>query len=224
MVAAALAALAACSAPSSSNTDAAGGSDVTICSIPVPATAPATVVASGQVSDLSLSQRHDIIGAQIRVRARGTADAFGTGSVGSDGTYEVTVATGGKPVDAELEIDASQLVPSIAFPAAPLASDTQISPIGVVDAATFSSLGAVPGTATLFVVTRDCAGNLVGNVDVEVTPPGASHVDHSTGLAIVSNVTPGEVVVGASFGNLQYREHAIDAVADVATFVEVAPR
>ena len=78
-------------------------------------------------------------------------------------------------------------------------------------------------------MTHDCSGQPVGNVEISLTPAGGAQISYghgsgTGGLAVATNVTPGSVVVAASFGNVTYREHAVDAAADAVSFVEVAPR
>lgn len=223
-------AMAACSTSSSPAPDAsAGASDLSSCGKPVATTAPATIVVSGTVVDGTVSQSHTVAGAQIEVRSRVSGESLGAGVIGNDGTYSIPVATGERAVDAEIEIDGSGYARTLAFPAAPLAADTELPRIALADSATLAAFGATAATGTLFVMTHDCSGQPVGNVEIALTPAGGAqisygHASGAGGLAVATNVTPGSVVVAASFGNVTYREHAVDAAADAVSFVEVAPR
>jgi hypothetical protein len=184
---------------------------------------------SGTVVDGSVSQSHTVAGAQIEVRSRVSGESLGAGVIANDGTYSVSVATDGHPVDAEIEINGSGFVRTLAFPAAPAAETTELPRIVLMDSATLAAFGATAATGTLFVMTRDCSGQPVGNVEIELTPADDAHISyaHSSGaggLAVATNVTPGSLVVGASFGNVTYREHAVDAAADAVSLVVVGPR
>lgn len=191
---------------------------------PFPTTAPASITVSGVVSDVASGPL-----AGVRV------DAFKTGTVGSidstttdaQGTFSLTVATGGTPLDGYVKASHSGYLDTYAFPSAPLPADASIA-LTVVTPTEFSFLatqaGVSPtaGNGSLAIRPVDCSGTSVPTATVTTNPASTPHSDGS-GDFFEFNLAPGTVSVGASYQGHTFHSHPVVAVADAVTITVVAP-
>jgi hypothetical protein len=205
---------------------------------PLPTTAPATV----QISGTTVSGNQATIDA-VTVEAfigASTIPAATTTSAAT-GTYSLDLATGGAPVDGYLHASKAGLVDTFYYPPVPVTSSINQGNVLLVTPAelgTFATLGGVTqdsAAGTLVLAVLDCQGRALMGATVDVQPAGtirylrnnapntAATSTDVFGLAVVFNVPPGAVTVGASVNGRTLRQHALDVRATVLTISGVSP-
>jgi len=204
---------------------------------PLLETAPDNVVISGLVTTLG---NVIINGALVEGRAASDDGLLGDDTSALNGSYELTVPTGGAPLDAYLYVSADGSVDSYVYPPIPFVDDDELDvPLitsalrtGIADEA---NVTLEADTGVLYVFVRDCNGDPVEGATVTTNPPGdlsytagfvpapdATSTDGS-GAAYIFNLPPGNVEVDATIDGYSLREHTIDVRANVMTITSVIP-
>jgi hypothetical protein len=205
---------------------------------PLPETVPDNVVLSGLVTTWS---NVIIDGAEVEALAVSDDGLLSDDTSALNGSYELTVPTGGAPLDAYLRVSAEGSVDSYVYPPMPFVADDEpdLSLItadlraGVADEAGVS-LEADKGL--LYVLVLDCNGDPVEGATVTTNPPGEqlSYTEgfvpspdrtstDGSGAAYIFNLPPGDVEVHATVDGYALREHTIEVRADVMTISSVIP-
>jgi hypothetical protein len=199
--------------------------------MPLPTTAPATIVANGTTQEISLQSGIVAVGdATVSTFKVGTATAVDTVTSAANGSFTTgNLATGGVPFDGYIQgfkdggLDAFRN--TFVFPPAPLAADAPLVPILMLRASLFRGIGMAAGVTqdddqngALMLFVTDCAnmpmvgttvsakqgGNSVGTiVDVSMITPMAA------GIYVVFNVPPGNTDVSASYMGMNFPAHRV---------------
>jgi hypothetical protein len=205
---------------------------------PLPTTAPATLQIGGLVAGVDTTPI-DAVAVEAFIGTSTAASATATSA--ANGTFTVTLATSGTPLDGFLRATKTGFIDSFFYPPTPVAANTSQAAILLATTQTFAALTALaqvtpdPTAGTLVVDVLDCLGHPVSGAAITVLPAGtirylqnmtpsttATSTD-ATGLAAAFNVSAGAVMVGASVGGRTLRQHMLNVRADVVTITSVVP-
>jgi hypothetical protein len=213
-----------------------GGLDFSCLGDALPSTAPASITLGGQTTDYSGA---GLAGVDLQAHnASGTG--IGMTTSGSGGAFTLTVVTGGVPIAGFLEASMSGAMTTYVFPPMPLASDEPNLVIPVVTPIEFVLLAEVAGQSqastngAIAVQVEDCGGLAVAGATVTTAsgtvvylqngvPSTTATATDSDGAALVFDVPPGAVAVGASVQGMTLRAHAVTSVAGALTATIVSP-
>jgi hypothetical protein len=207
----------------------------------LPTTAPASITVSGRILQNAFAQTA-LPNAEV-VASRTGIDTLAADTSFTDGSYSVTFATGGTPVDGFLRVLKSGLLPTYAYPSRPLAGNLTNNNVLVITSIEFGILATAvdeshtAGNGFIGVVVKDCSGTPLAGATVQTNPPGANAVHYNVagapsstatstaadGLAYVFNVPAGNVTVMATASGHTLRQHVVNARADVITLTEIQP-
>jgi hypothetical protein len=209
---------------------------------PLPTTAPATVSLSGQTGQLTLTGLTALAGVSVTALATSNNAAIGSATSDSNGDFSVTASTGGSPLDAYFRASKSGFVDAYYYPVAPFAADTSNVDFLIVTSTTLTlvadSLGVtqMAANSALVVMVVDCSGNPVSGATVSTSlgatvyydgsgsiPSATATSTNTDGIAIVFNVPPGTITVGALSQGIAFRAHSVTARAGTLTLTRVAP-
>lgn len=207
-----------------------------------PATAPATLVVSGQIT---VTQADDSSAAVPNLNVslvRLPNTSLAAGVTDAAGNYSLSYSSGGNPVEARESVNApAQAMGARIFFGRPLFEDR------VFDVALFSTLKfdknytdagvtRVGGTAYALVTVRDCDGVPVVGATVTSSAPATIRYDDTSGLpsatatstasdgrAHLLNLTSGNTTIAATKGPVTFRMRAISAFSGEVTLVELVP-
>ncbi len=228
-----LAAIAACSDSSSPDSRYACIGDT------LPTTAPNPIHVTGQTKYNALSPTA-LGGVQV-IASTGT-DTLAADTSDTPGFYDLTIPTGGTPVNGFLKLQKSGYLTSYAYPSRPLAANA-INNVLMITSSEFTLLSGATGVTQnagngfIGMVVADCNGNPLSGATVSVSPAGSSAARYNAGstpsssatstsgdgVAYVFNVTAGNATVQASAGGHTLHAHIVNARADVITLTEIQP-
>ena len=241
MRAAALAvALAACSIPDEKSlvTADAQGDPFACLGQPPPTTAPAEVTLAGMAVDPTSDT--PVSDAMVQGFIPVDTSLF-TVSTDATGTFTRLQPTGSVPLDMFFQITLSGFLTGLFYPSAPIAHDLneQIQMFTTNDLATIGAASQVDIDSTkaqLLVIVEDCNGAPVGGATITATgdgqilyfdmgrpKAGLLVTDGATGAALIVNLTPTAVTVGATVGNMTLRSHAVSPMGSAVLETEVQP-
>ena len=205
----------------------------------LPTTAPALIDVTGQVLQNVISP-NALGGAPVFAFRTGDTTHIAADTSSTPGFFDLSITTGGTPVDGYLRVTDSAHITTYAYPARPLAdnatetvlmvTNTEVTLIGPVLGVTQTA-----GNGLMAIVVENCAGTPIAGATVSVTPGGTvryngpSGPDQSAsstaadGVAYVFNVPAGNVVVHASASGHTLRQHTVNARADVLTLTSIQP-
>jgi hypothetical protein len=183
--------------------------------VPLPTTAPATINIHGTMYDITGMM--PLAGATVSVVVGVSNTTLGSATTAGDGSYSISVSTGGQPVDAYVIASAPNYMNTAAYPAVPYSADAAIL-FGLVTPAGAQNLGNVAGApydttdGLLQVGITDCVGQpLSGAVMQNPQPtkateryvvgntlPASATMTDSSGTVYLINVTPSAVTLDAS--------------------------
>jgi len=206
---------------------------------PIPTTAPATIVVSGQIRANALSP-NALGGAIITAFRVGVTDSIAVATSNTPGFYSLSITTGGTPVNGYLRVTHSGQVDTYAYPSRPLFADLATNVL-MPTSNELAFLGAAVGVTQaagngfIGVIVKDCDGATIAGATVFTTPPGTVRYNSgstpsgsatstsSDGVAYLFNVPAGNVIVQSNAGGNVLRSHTVNARADVVTLTEIQP-
>jgi hypothetical protein len=214
----------------------------------LPTTADDPVTIDGTTESLSGLSTVKEPGVLVEAYATGNGTALTSDTSASDGTFSLTVTTGGTPLDGYLKATKSGLLDFYVFPATPIAASISNVPVLLLSS---SSLGTVETIASVTpandpssvglvgVVVEDCAGNPVAGATVSLTESSAAVGDmrymagsvpsttatttDSSGAAFVFNVPTGTATVTAQVAGMTLRTHDITVTGNAVHATIVVP-
>lgn len=206
---------------------------------PLPTTAPATITVTGTVTQGVISPAASADAAVTAYRT-GNTTPLATTTTAANGTFSLTISTGGTPVDGYLQIAKSGYITTFAYPPAPLAANATESAI-IVTSTEFNGLSQSAGVTQdgakgfIAVVVENCDGAPISGATVTTNPagtyrynaggfPSSSATSTATdGIAYVFNVGPGDVVVQAQGGGHTLRAHTVAAGTGGIVLTAITP-
>ena len=207
---------------------------------PLPTTAPSTVTVSGTVTQGVIGPVASS-GATVTAYRTGNAAPLATTTTAANGTFTLTIGTGGTPIDGYLQISKTGYITTYAYPPAPLAANATESGILVTTSefGTLSNVASVtqdPAKGFIAVVVEDCNGAPIAGATI-TTNPAAGTIRYNSGgfpsssatstavdgIAYAFNVTAGDVIVSAMGGGHTLRAHTVAARTDGIILTAVTP-
>ncbi len=194
---------------------------------PAPTTAPAEIVLSGNVQEVSLSGGSAVVGATVDAVSVANDMVLQSTTSGAQGAFSLTLTTGGTPVNGYARLTNTGFRRTAVYPPSALAGSFTGLPAPIVTPATFGNLELFAGVeqndtvnGALLVLVSDCAGEPVNGATVTVTQNGASVgtlldlSDAQPGAYAFFNVPAGVVTVGATYNGTTFRAHDVKAFAN----------
>ena len=214
--------------------------------LPLPTTAPATVTVSGKTEEIKNLATQGLGGVAVKAFKSSGGAAIASLTSGTDGTYAISIPTGGTPLDGYVmghhdPVGSSTYLDTYLYPPHALVGD---SDQGVILMLTSDTLGLLTGVAgvtqdpakgMIGMVVADCNGMPLAGAKVTTEPMGTVVYDSGSlpsssatmtdtdGRAYVFNVTAGSVVVHAKVGSMDLRAVTLDARAGVVTTCAIEP-
>jgi hypothetical protein len=206
----------------------------------LPPTAPATIVVMGTTSTITLQGTDPVLTVDVGAYPRAGGAALATAVSSGTGTFQLTVPTGGVPLDGYILAKKATYLDTYLYAPTPLAADTNQARMLMLTSQQFQQLQAIAmttqsaGKGVVGIVVSDCDNHPLAGVTVTASSgtviynkQGLPSIDATAtgadGVALIFNVTPGSVTVGATGGAGAFRSHAIDVRADVVTTTAVQP-
>jgi hypothetical protein len=219
------------------------GPDLTCLGLPLPTTAPATLMLGGTVGTTSLAGTSPVSGATVAIfSADAGGAAIATATTDANGAFSLSISSGGAPFDGYLEVTAPTYTPTYWYPAVPFAANTSTLPVQLLTPATIGTIRTISGAAQppdsgmAGIEVVDCAGVPLSGASVTTNPAAGSTVyvianypsssatsTDSSGAAFLFDLTPGNLTIGATLGSTQLRSHDVNARPDVVTETSVRP-
>jgi hypothetical protein len=206
----------------------------------LPTTAPSSITVNGTVTQGVITPAPSS-GATVTAYRTGNASPLATTTTAANGTYTLSISTGGTPVDGYLQISNTGYITTYAYPPAPLAANATESGI-LVTTSEFANLSTVanvtqdPSKGFIAVVVEDCAGAPIAGATISTNPaagtirynsggfPSSSATSTAAdGIAYAFNVTAGDVIVSATGGGHTLRAHTVAARTDGIILTAVTP-
>jgi hypothetical protein len=210
---------------------------------PLPTTAPATIKISGVATGLQgmTPTPESGVAVALFVGASGTATANAV--TDAQGKFDLSVTSGGKPVDLYLRARKLNDMDMYLYPSAPIDKDVPSSPMLVISSTALGFLGTSTGVTQsgskgfVTVVVVDCLGNPVSGATITASPSNGETVRYvagtapsmtatetdASGTAMIFNAPTGDTMIGASAGGMTLRAHTLNVRAGAITGTVVQP-
>lgn len=192
----------------------------TSCAEPIHTDATATILATGSVADYAglTGNGNMLAGVQVTLNRLAGGAALGTATSDISGIYELTATTGGAAVDGYFELSGTGFVTLRYYPRAPLykgGAVRKLSMLTTAEAASIATAAGVtqdPAKGIAIVRLTSCQGSTQEGFAVSVSGPCdiryldaggttfTASATSSAGFAVVFNIPPGTVSIGATNG------------------------
>ena len=206
----------------------------------LPTTAPASLLIVGDTETIDFSGTSPVTGASVASYLKAGGNPLATVTSNNTGAFQLTVATGGTPLDGYVLATKATYLDTYLYPPSPLAADTDKAKMLMVTPGTLTALQSVAsatqtaGKGFVGVIVSDCDYNPVAGATITISsgdiryttgglPSMTATVTGTDGVALIFNVNPGTVTVTASASGVTYRAHTFDVRADVVTTTAVQP-
>lgn len=206
----------------------------------LPTTAPSVIPVSGRIT-ANFTNPSPVPHAYVYAFRAGDSTHLAGDTTDTAGSYGLTIATGGTPVNGYMTVsDSNHHLDTYVYPAVPLVSDltenvlmVSSSEFGVLAAA--AGITPVSGDGFIAIVVRNCQGAPVAGAMVSSSPagevrynsgglPSSSATSTSTdGVAYIANVAPGNVTVQATASGHSLRQHVVATHPNALTLTEIQP-
>jgi hypothetical protein len=213
--------------------------------VPLPTTAPAMITISGTTEEIKNLAAQPLSGTMVQA-FDGSGTSLATGTAASDGTYSLTLSTGGTPVDGYVvghhaNAGTTTYIDDYLYPPHAMVSDHAG---GVILMLTPNTLGLIsgvlqvtqdPSKGMLGLVVADCNGNTLAGATVTTEPAATAYYDSGSlpsttakatdtdGRAYILNLPPGPVTVHATLNTMILRSHTLTVRPGVVTTTAVEP-
>jgi hypothetical protein len=201
------------------------------------------VTVSGIAQTVMGTSQVPLEGATIEAYRRGNATALATTTSGADGTYSVTIETGGVGVDGYLKGTSATRLDTYLYPPRPLTEDRMDATMLIVNQQTLGLLGTLggadqdPAKGFIGLIVQDGNGTGIAGAVVTIDPLGDATIIYAvnglpnanaemtdaSGTVFIANTNVGEIEVDATAGSMQFHEHSVEARAGVITTTLLDP-
>ncbi len=207
---------------------------------PLPTTAPATLVISGNFFDPFLGPTVPLPGLTVQAMPSGF-----TTTTDSQGDFTGMLMTGGAPSASYLKVAGSgpngTFVDTFYYPATPVATDFDIGPQQIYTGAELAMVGSAAGvpigsdSSELVVSVVDCGGNAVSGATIVPSSgtvvffadghpdPSATSTDTMTGAAIILGITDSETTINATADGIMFTTHQVGTMPGTLTETAISP-
>lgn len=201
------------------------------------------VTISGRAETVEGTAIEPLEGATIEAFRRDGGAALAMTTSAADGTYSITLETGGTALDGYLKGTSAGRLDTYLYPPRPLAEDRDGATMLIVTQQTLGLLGSLGGVSQdsakgfIGLIVQDGNGTGVSGAVVTVSPAGTARVIYaanglpnqnatmtdSSGTVFIANTNVGEITVDATAGAMQFHEHSVEARAGVITTTLIDP-
>ena len=205
--------------------------------------APATVMITGVAQTIMGTATAPLAGATIEGFARAGGAALGSTTSGADGTYTLTLTTGGAAIDGYLKGSSSGRLDTYLYPPRPVAADTTGATMLIINQATLNLLGGLAGTTQqaskgfIGLIVADAAGTPIAGAKVTIDPAGSAEILYAanglpnanadatdaSGAVFIANTNTGDVTVDATMGSTDFHAVTVNARAGAITTTLLQP-
>jgi len=214
----------------------------------LPTTADDPVAISGTASKLSGLSTTKAAGVLVEAYATGNGTPVTSDTSASDGTFSMSVTTGGTPLDGYLKATLSGELDYYVFPATPIAASIANVPVLMLSASDLDTVETLAGVTPandpnsvglVGIVVQDCTGATVAGATVSLTeggtevgdkryaagqlPSSSATATDSSGAAFIFNVPTGTATVTAQVAGMTLRTHDITITGNAVHATIVVP-
>lgn len=203
-----------------------------------PANAPAMVMVTGTAEEITATGRTPQADVMIAAYKEGDQTPLAMTMSGADGTYTLTIPTGGVALDGYLLAKKSGLKDTYLYPPAVITADIPNAPVLLLSPTTFGIAPTLAratqddGKGFIAMMVVDATQAPVGGATISVTPMGAGEIrynnqdglpnedpvlTHTDGIAYVFNANTGDLTVGATKSGSTFTAHRVNARPDQLT-------
>lgn len=214
--------------------------------LPLPTTAPANVTVSGKTEEIKNLATSPMAGTAVNAFKNSGGSSIANVTSMSDGTYAITIPTGGTPLDGYVlghhdPVGNNTYFDTYLYPPHALAGDSDQGVILLLTQQTLNLLTGVaqvtqdPAKGMIGMVVADCNGTPLAGAMVTTDSGGTVVYDNGSlpdnkatmtdvdGRAYVFNATPGTVTIHAKVGSMDLRALTLNARAGVVTTAAIEP-
>jgi hypothetical protein len=207
-----------------------------------PTTAADPIVISGTL--INSGSALAIVGATATARRLSDDGVLDTDTTAADGSFSLSIATGGTPDQGYLRFVANSYPDTEHYGADPLTESVSGTSLRAISSSTLDTVyllggaGSPPiaGAGTVLVAVQDCGGAPISGATVQLTPapgklgyflggmpsPDATSTD-ANGLAFGYTETAGDVTVSATKTGLTFESHALKVAATGVSLTIIHP-
>lgn len=207
-------------------------------------TVPATITITGTVAERSVSGTTPLENVTIGAyRSSDEATAVATATSAADGTFTLTIETGGVELTGFVKGELAGYATSYLYPAEPVATDTTMVPLSMVTTENYDGFYAftqetqTAGTGLIIVLVTDGASP-VEDATVSTSPAATYKYSNPTsglpdmtssstaadGLGYVLNAPAGAITVSATKTGATFKSNSVKAFADALTTTQIIPQ
>jgi hypothetical protein len=216
--------------------------DSVSCGKPLASSAPASITIAGSAVKARFADITPATGASVSVFRAGMTMPLATSQVGTDGSFAISVATAGVPIDGYLRIRLAGYVDTIEYPAVPWYKSVSDMRLTIVDAPMYDAVRGTGGRvaradlAVLVAKVIDCEGHALAGATVSVEPGGQSEVIYmdaqsgytatqtsSHGIAFVRDIAPETVRIDGAASSHGLRGYQLEAHVDALVGAYLSP-
>jgi hypothetical protein len=220
----------------------ASGPDLACLGQPPPSTAPDPLPVGGKLFAVDHYNVAPVTGGTVVLRHHGSDAVLAQATTAADGSFAMTVASGGAPVDAYFAISADGYRPTRVEPGDPLSGGENALMLVAADdelARWYAAAGTTyaAGARTLITASVDCANATLGGSTVAIAPApatttyyddvskqwSASLAASTNGFALVTGAAA-TVTATASIGTTQLPPRTVTVPAATLTLALLPPR
>lgn len=205
--------------------------------------APAMISVTGEAQTVSGTSTAPLAGATIEAFARAGGAALASTTSAADGTYTLTLATGGAAIDGYLKGTSAGRLDTYLYPPRPLAADQTGATMLIINQQTLDLLGTFGGVTQeagkgfIGLIVSDAAAQPLAGATVTVSPAGTARVLYAasglpnqnatatdaSGTVYIANTSTGAVTVDATMGGTDFHAVTVEARPGVITTTLLQP-
>ncbi len=207
-----------------------------------PPTVPATIIVSGTANDSGQSTSTPLAGVVVAFfKTTDETTPLAMQTTGADGTYSLTITTGGLVVDGFLKATKATFTDNYLYPTAPLQADFPMADSNLVSSSLFGGLalltGYVSSDGIVIATILDASNNPVMGATVTSTPasgeyrysdgngePTATTSTNTDGVGFYINLpATQDITISAAKSGITFKSHVLKAHANALTTTIVTP-
>ncbi len=206
--------------------------------------APQTIMVSGVAQTVDGTDTVPLEGATIEAFRSSGGGALATTTSAADGTYSLTLETGGVAIDGYLKGTSATRLDTYLYPPRPLAADQTDATMLIITQDTLDLLGIFAGTnqdpakGFIGLIVQDGNGTATAGATVTINPMGTATILYAdgglpsssatatddSGTVFIANVNVGDITVdGVAPGAQPLHEHTVNVRAGVITTTLLDP-
>lgn len=206
--------------------------------------APSTIMVSGVAETVNGTSTDPLEGATIEAFRSSGGAAINMTTSAADGTYTMTLETGGTAIDGYLKGTSAGRLDTYLYPPRPLAADQTGATMLIISQSTLNLLGTFGGAdqdptkGFIGLIVQDGVGTSLAGATVTINPMGTATILYASGglpsssatmtddsgTVFIVNTNVGDITVdGVAAGAQPLHEHTVNARAGVITTTLLDP-